>query len=165
MLFSTNTGLRSWHTRVFRGGFIFKKKTIIFRELKSYSNTMSVYTGKVNVTIQYGCAAFCNWSQTSSKTTRTIAYNRSATGELFVGGCLILVCSVTKEIKWVSAEKTTQTLLQKDQIQPVCSTTIFKSANFGIHQEKRKKKITVFLKFLILYFGKHLGRIWVLADE
>lgn len=57
---------------------------------------MSVYTGKVNVTIQYGYTAFWSRSLTSSKTTRTIAYNRSAMGKLFVGGRLILVWSVTK---------------------------------------------------------------------
>lgn len=57
---------------------------------------MSVYTGRVIDIIQYVYAAFCSWS--SSKTTHTIAYNCSAMGKLFLGGCLILVWSVTKEI-------------------------------------------------------------------
>lgn len=53
------------------------------------------------VTIQYEYAALCSWSLTSSKTTRTIAYNRSAMGKLFIGGRLILVWSVAREIKWM----------------------------------------------------------------
>lgn len=53
-------------------------------------------SGMVNVTTQLGYAAVCIWSQTSSKTTHTIAYNRSAMGKLFRGSRLILVWSVRK---------------------------------------------------------------------
>lgn len=142
MLFSTNTGLRSWHTWVFQGGFILK--TDHFRELKSYSNTMSVYTGKVNVTIQYGYAALCNWSRTSSKTTRTIAYNRSAMGELFVGGCLILVCSVTKEIKWVSAEEQQRHCSRKTKSNQFAQLPFLNQLILAFIKKKENKKSQFF---------------------